>query len=269
MKTIGGTLKKNATELSQSVEDQAASVHETSASINEITSMVNRTTENSKESRNIAQNSSQKAEEGQKIMNELVQSMETIHESNKQLQNISSIIGQIQSKTAVINDIVSKTELLSLNASIESARAGEHGKGFAVVAEEVGNLAKVSGKSAQEIQELITKSQEQVNKILEMTQRRVDEGKQVTAVAQKTFHTISNDIQALVLVLEHISEANHEQEIGITQISTAMSQIDKVTQKNQENSLRTFQSSEEVSKESGNLEITSTKIEKLITGKTS
>ena len=96
------------------------------------------------------------------IMTHLVTSVETIQKSNEQLQDISEIIVQINSKTTVINDIVAKTELLSLNASIESARAGEQGKGFAVVAEEVGNLAKISGKSAKDIQDLITKSEEQV-----------------------------------------------------------------------------------------------------------
>lgn len=269
MKTIGGTLKASSKELSQSVEEQAASVHETSAAINEITSMINRTTENSKESSNIAKNSSQKAEEGQKIMNDLVLSMETIQESNKQLQNISGIIGQIQAKTTVINDIVSKTELLSLNASIESARAGEYGKGFAVVAEEVGNLAKISGKSAQEIQELITTSQEQVNKILGITKERIDDGKKVTELAQETFHNISDDIQSLARVMQQIAEATNEQEVGIRQISSAMAQIDKVTQKSQETSVLTSESSEGVSKQSENLEITSMKIEKIINGKVS
>ena len=58
---------------------------------------------------------------------------------------------QIKDKVNIINDIVFQTKLLSFNASVEAARAGENGKGFAVVAEEVGNLASVSGKAANEI----------------------------------------------------------------------------------------------------------------------
>ncbi|WP_172603831.1 HAMP domain-containing methyl-accepting chemotaxis protein [Fluviispira sanaruensis] len=269
MKTIGGILKESAHNLSHSVTEQAASVHETSAAINEITSMVNRTTENSKESSNIAKSSSQKAKEGEKIMNDLVLSMESIQESNTQLQNISDIIKQIHAKTAMINEIVTKTELLSLNASIESARAGEYGKGFAVVAEEVGNLAKVSGKSALEIQELITTSQEQVNKILGITKERIDSGKKITGLAQETFHFISDNIQSLSSVLEQISDATKEQEVGVKQISTAMSQIDNVTQKSQETSLLTSESSQNVSEQSEKLAKTSNKIEFLIRGKNS
>jgi methyl-accepting chemotaxis protein len=267
IKAVGNVLKSNAEILSSSVADQAASVHETSAAINEITSMINRTTENSKEATVIAKSSSQKSEEGKKIIHDLVLSMEAIQESNSQLQNISKIIGEIHTKTAVINDIVSKTELLSLNASIESARAGEIGKGFAVVAEEVGNLAKISGKSAQEIQDLIISSQEQVNKILDLTKDRVAGGKKITAEAEETFNSISDSIQSLAGVMNQIAEATREQEVGIRQISTAMSQIDTVTQKSQETSNSTTDASIQIALQSEKIDLTSKIIESLVNGK--
>ena len=231
--------------------------------------MVNRTTENANESTKIAKDSSVKAEQGQKIMNDLVSSMEAIQDSSAQLQDFSNMIAQIHSKTAVINDIVAKTELLSLNASIESARAGEHGKGFAVVAEEVGNLAKISGKSAQEIQELIASSQEQVNKILNITKERINEGKKVTSTAQETFQTINNNIQSLSMVMEQIFNATKEQEIGVRQISITMGQIDKITQKCQESANTSLEISNNVIKQSQNIQSSSQRIETLIKGKVS
>ncbi|MHA0111674.1 methyl-accepting chemotaxis protein, partial [Klebsiella pneumoniae] len=79
-------------------------------------------------------------------------------DANSQLQSISNIIGEISAKTNIINDIVFKTQLLSFNASIEAARAGQHGRGFAVVAEEVGNLAQMSGNAAKEIRALLEDS---------------------------------------------------------------------------------------------------------------
>jgi methyl-accepting chemotaxis protein len=263
---IASDLKKGSRSLSESVTEQASSVHETSAAINQITSMVNRTAENAKESTNVARSASEKAEEGQITMKKLVSAMETIQESNAQLQNIAGIINQINTKTAVINDIVSKTELLSLNASIESARAGEYGKGFAVVAEEVGNLAKVSGKAAHEIQELITSSQEQVNTILGLTKERVDEGKKVTAEAQESFSHISEDISNMSTVIQQISDATREQEIGVRQISTAMSNIDRATQNSQSAVNTTAESANILVGQSEKLDQTTKDVEFLIAG---
>lgn len=229
---IGTSLRENSSTLTSAMTKQTSSVHETSAAIDEITSMINRTSENAKASLQVAKESSMKAEEGEKIMERMVAAMEAIQESSAQLQNIANIITQINSKTAVINEIVSKTELLSLNASIESARAGEHGKGFAVVAEEVGNLAKVSGKSANEIQALIQSSQEQVNQIIQSTKLRVEDGKKVTNEAQETFQKISENISNMSSVIEQITQATKEQEIGIRQISASMIEIDKITKDN-------------------------------------
>ena len=265
---IADTLKNGSQTLATSVTEQASSIHETSAAINEITSMVNRTAENARESTTVAQSASAKAEDGQKTMLKLVAAMETIQESNVQLQNIAVIINQINTKTAVINDIVSKTELLSLNASIESARAGEYGKGFAVVAEEVGNLAKISGKSANEIQELITASQEQVNKILGLTKERVDEGKKVTAEAQESFLKISDYITTMSNVIQQISEATKEQEIGVRQIAGAMSQIDKATRDSQSAVGATAESSSTLVEQSTKLDKTAHDIGLLIMGST-
>ncbi len=265
---ISKTLNHSSQSLSESVTEQAASVHETTAAINEITSMVNKTSENAQESTNVAKNASNKADSSQVTMKKLVTSMETIQESNSQLQNIAEIINQIHTKTSVINDIVSKTELLSLNASIESARAGEYGKGFAVVAEEVGNLAKVSGKSAHEIQELILKSQEEVNKILNITKERVAEGKHVTSEAQDSFVQISEDIVSMVSVIEQISAATKEQDIGVRQITTAMSEIDRATQRNQTSVNETAQSSNELVEQGEKLIKTTAQIELLIMGST-
>jgi len=264
---ISKVLMQNSQSLSESVTEQAASVHETTAAINEITSMVNKTSENAEQSTQAAKDASQKAESSQVTMKKLVNSMETIQESNSQLQNIAEIINQIHAKTSVINDIVSKTELLSLNASIESARAGEYGKGFAVVAEEVGNLAKISGKSAHEIQELIVKSQEEVNKILGITKDRVSEGKTVTTEAQESFLHISEDIINMVSVIEQISAATKEQDIGVRQITTAMSEIDRSTQRNQASVNETAQSSNELVEQGEKLQLTTQIIEGLILGK--
>ena len=263
---IGHSIHASSESLSSSVTKQGASVHETSAALDEITSMINRTSENARASLQVAKESSQKAEEGEKIMMRMVAAMEVIQESSTQLQNIANIISQINSKTAVINEIVSKTELLSLNASIESARAGEHGKGFAVVAEEVGNLAKVSGKSANEIQALIQSSQEQVNQIIHSTKLRVEDGKKVTNEAQETFQKISENISNMSSVIEQITLATKEQEIGIRQISQSMLEIDKVTKDNQATVSTNIDFANKLVEQSAKIDSSAKEIEVLVKG---
>lgn len=264
--TVVSSLKDSSDSLNSAINEQSHSIHDTTAAINQMNSTVNNTTLNTRELFDVSKSSLERADSGKLIMSNLVTAMEEIHKSNEQLQEISQIITQINTKTAVINDIVSKTELLSLNASIESARAGEQGKGFAVVAEEVGNLAKISGKSSKEIQDLISKSEEQVSRIIDQTKKRVDDVKEVTNNAQKSFEDISENISSLSNFIEKITMATQEQEIGIKQVSSAMENIERSTTNIQKSIGVTSNCSENLVEQGNKLEFASKDIEKLISG---
>lgn len=247
--SMNGSLQVISKGVAESATEQAAAVQESVASMDEMTSMICQTGENARKSLDIAQRVTERTEEGSRIMEQMVTSMESIQQGNRQLLDMAEIIREISAKTAVINDIVFKTQLLAFNASIEAARAGQHGRGFAVVAEEVGNLADTSGLAAKEIQVLLEDSQRQVSKIVEDTQRRVSEGQSVSRQAMATFASIAKEIYNISSQIQGINDATREQELGVRQTSIAMEEMDRATQRNSDNAGKAARAVEDMSYE--------------------
>lgn len=162
-------MSESGSVLSSSSTEQAAALQETVSAIEQINSMVSKNSENAAKSKKTAGDSLAIAQQGKRIVDEFLTEVtevqgsigrlaESVEDGNRELLTIVQMISEIEHKTRVINDIVFQTKLLSFNASVEAARAGDSGKGFAVVAEEVGNLAEMSGRSAKEISELLSSS---------------------------------------------------------------------------------------------------------------
>ena len=136
----------------------------------------------------------------------------TVNKSNDDLTNISLMISEIAEKTSQINDIVFQAKLLSFNASVEAARAGEHGRGFAVVAEEIGSLAVRSGSAADEINQMVTTYQGQIQDIVEasstaivnnvkMASEKIDLGQNLASSCTETFDLVvknSDQVNSIV-----------------------------------------------------------------------
>lgn len=97
-----------------------------------------------------------------------------VEESSERIKALVDLSGQIEKFASVISNISKKTNILSLNASIEAARAGDQGRGFAVVASEVRNLASQSAKSSKEITDTILKVQSSVAETVESMQTVYD-----------------------------------------------------------------------------------------------
>ena len=256
-KVVGSASEKvssSSLELSEASNEQASALEETSASIQEMSTMTQRNSESAGKTAEVAQASRESAEKGQQVVGQMMNAMdeinksnthimESINESNKRISEIVQVISEIGNKTKVINDIVFQTKLLSFNASVEAARAGEHGKGFAVVAEEVGNLAEMSGKSSKEISDMLEASIKTVEGIIHATNKqisslvlsgkeKVEAGNLVAKECQSVLGEIVENISKASEWANDIARASQEQAQGIQEITSAMNQLDQVTQTN-------------------------------------
>lgn len=268
-------IASTAEELSQASTEQAASLEQTSSSIEEMNQMVNKNSENASRAAETTTESQEHAREGQQAVSRMITAMseinhsnnsimEQVEHSNKQITEIVEVIKEIGAKTKVINDIVFQTKLLSFNASVEAARAGDQGKGFAVVAEEVGNLAAMSGNAAKEISDLLDSSIHKVENIVNETKTKVGaevvSGKEKVKVGTEIANqcgslldTIVKEVSDISKMAEEISVASHEQAQGVSEITKAITQLDTVTQQNSASSEETASAAEELSAQAESL----------------
>ena len=210
--TVGANeIAQGNQELSNRTEQQASSLEETAASMEELTTTVQENAQNSQEAHEIANQTKEKAHQGGQIVSEAIASMELISQSSKKVVDIIN----------VIDEIAFQTNLLALNAAVEAARAGEEGRGFAVVATEVRNLAQRSAGAAKQIKELIQDSV-----------KKVDEGKQLVNNSGETLEEIIQSVVKVTDMMNKIALSSKEQSTGISEINSAVSQMDNMTQQN-------------------------------------
>ncbi len=198
-------------DLSKRTEQNAASLEETAAALDEITATVNRTASGARQASDLVTTARADADQSGQVVGQAVAAMQRIEGSSSQ---IGQIIG-------VIDEIAFQTNLLALNAGVEAARAGEAGKGFAVVAQEVRALAQRSAEAAREIKALISASAAEVETGVDLVTRT---GKALNAVV--------GQIAQIEQLVRDISASAAEQATGLSQVNTAINQMDKVTQQN-------------------------------------
>ncbi|NTF45795.1 methyl-accepting chemotaxis protein [Rhizobium rhizogenes] len=225
-------ISHGASDLSRRTEQQAASLEETAAALDQITANVGSSSKRAEEARQVANQANVNAMKSGEVVARAVDAMTRIEQSSNQ---ISNIIG-------VIDEIAFQTNLLALNAGVEAARAGDAGKGFAVVAQEVRELAQRSAQAAKEIKALIRSSSAEVGNGVKLVSE--------TGAVLKT-------IEAQVLTINHhmeeIATSAREQSVGLSEVNTAVNQMDQVTQKNAAMVEETTAASTSLANEAANL----------------
>jgi len=191
--------------------EQAASIEELSSSINEIADRTKNNLAKAEHAAKLASMIRNNAEKGSHKMDEMVSAVTQIHEAS---QSISKVI-----KT--IDDIAFQTNILSLNATVEAARAGQHGKGFTVVANEVRNLAAKSAEAANETKALIDNSME-----------KSEFGVQIAGETAASLSEIVSGINESTNLVAEIAELSEEQSLNILQINASVDQVAQIVQQN-------------------------------------
>lgn len=224
-----GQVAEGAQSLAEGTTEEASVIEELVATVTEVSEKVTSNARNAKEAGNLSAETQHIVELGTRQMQEMVKAMEDIQNSTNK---ISAII-----KT--IDEIASQTNLLSLNASIEAARAGDAGRGFAVVAGEIGNLAEQSGKATKDTAALI-----------ETCIQAAKIGSQTVEETANTLDKIVKSTESVGGLIQEISAASASQVDALEEAVRGINQVSAVVQSNSAISEESAAASEELNSQS-------------------
>ena len=220
-KRTGVTLSNNANILTKNMHgiataanSQAASLEETAASLEEITSYITNNT----------QTTAKMADYGNKVKTSISLGQELANKTVLSMEEINSQTSAINEAITIIDQIAFQTNILSLNAAVEAATAGEAGRGFAVVAGEVRTLASRSAEAAKQIKTLV-----------ENAQKKTHEGKEIASDMIKGYAQLNENITVTLDLIQDVTTASKEQSVGMIQINDAVNSLDQITQQNAQN----------------------------------
>jgi len=275
LKDIGNALASNMTETAAAINEitsniqsikgrvinQSASVTETNATMEQVVGNINKLNGHvESQSQNISQASSAIEEmvaNINSVTNTLINNaanVTTLKDASEVgrsgLQEVASDIQEISRESeglleinAVMENIASQTNLLSMNAAIEAAHAGDAGKGFAVVADEIRKLAESSSEQSKTIGTVLKKIAESIKKITGSTDNVL-----------ARFEAIDTGVKTVSQQEENIRNAMEEQEQGSKQVLQSVGTLQEITQKVKSGSEEMLEGSKEVQHESQNLE---------------
>lgn len=226
-------LAEAAQSVAEGATDQAAAVEEMQATIEELSNGIKATAAELGNSYNEAQKYAVIGENSSVDMEAMMKAMERISQTSDEIEKI----------IAEIEDIASQTNLLSLNASIEAARAGDAGKGFAVVADQIRNLAEQSAKSAVDSKELI-----------EASIHEVEEGNRNAIKVSDSLTEVVEGVRKVADSAKRMKEVSLEQAESMEQADAAVAKIAEVVQSNSAAAEETSATSEELNAQATVLE---------------
>ncbi|MDR0561315.1 MAG: methyl-accepting chemotaxis protein [Spirochaetaceae bacterium] len=203
-----GEVTKSISGLNGDIEILAGSIARSTSAIEEMTSNIVSVTKCLEQNEAYVEKLSTASEKGREDLNRV---MISIHEVAKESEGLLEI-------NALMANIASQTNLLSMNAAIEAAHAGESGKGFAVVADEIRKLAENSSVQAKTI-----------STVLKKIKASLDGISGATELMRLNFEEIDTGVKTVFAQTEQIKTAMAEQSVGNKEILSAVENINTVT----------------------------------------
>jgi methyl-accepting chemotaxis protein len=201
----------NVDKLAISSNNQKSSLEEATQSLNVVLQKTDETTANAKLMEQYANDVINSSKKGEELANKTTIAMDEIN------QKVTTINEAIE----IIDQIAFQTNILSLNAAVEAATAGEVGKGFAVVAQEVRNLASRSAEAAKEIKNLVQNATVQTKL-----------GKDISMQMKEEYLVLNENINNTTAIINKVTSDSKEQNINIANINVMIENINIETKNN-------------------------------------
>ncbi|MGE1194341.1 methyl-accepting chemotaxis protein [Priestia megaterium] len=216
---------------------QVNQIQESSTIIHRITNQTSEVVETVEQITKRALDTAAISNSGTATVETAAKQMKLINENVTELSSVFQGLSEHSAKISQINDVITaiadQTNLLTLNAAIEAARAGNHGKGFAVVASEVRKLAEGSSSSANQIKDLVSLTQSETARTLQsmtVTTKEVKEGLAVVEQAGTSFMQINEAVQHIVNQIQQIGTAIHNLAKDTLEVQQAIHEVNSIAE---------------------------------------
>lgn len=225
-----------ALHLTDASEHQAQQITEVSSAITQMAGSIEQVSENASQSSEVAKQSVTLAAQGNSAVKKAIRGMDTIREqiqeTSKRIKRLGESSQQIGDIVELINDIAEQTNILSLNAAIQAAMAGEAGRGFAVVADEVQRLAERSSNATRQIDALVKTIQSDTSEAIASMEQSTSEvvaGARMSQDAGTSLEQIEAVSHQLAELINNITANAKQQATAAVSTSESMNVIQEIT----------------------------------------
>ena len=235
--TAGAKMVSASREQAEGAKNQSTATEQMSGAATELMASAKQMTESGSSVTGQAEQAADECNSGTTSIQNAIQGINGIHERVEKIANYMAELGgksqQISGVLDIITELSEQTNLLSLNASIEAAGAGEAGKRFAVVASEIRKLAERAGDSTGEIRNLIDSVQKTINATIMATEegtKAAQEGVRLTKEVDESFTRIAERVTSTRQSAKVIEMGSRQQATAIGQLEKAVKEVDSSAQ---------------------------------------